>query len=264
MNMKVLTILGLLFLLSLPVAAQTNAAIEKDLVASLKAMQKFSTYGKSYNEAKLTQANNVFETKLVKYTKIATTLDHKFVELAKLMTIATSDDGKFRVYSWDLENGGTMHEYSRVYQFKAADGKVYSKTEAQVGDQGGEGTFVTDVFSMNTKSGAVYIACATGIAGGQNHYQGAGAYKIDGAEIKNRLKIFKNEDGLTDSLSFEYNFFSVVDRKERPIRLIKFDKATNTLKLPLVVVAEEYPFGRVTEKMIDYKFDGEYFVRVIE
>ncbi len=63
-------------------------------------------------------------------------------------------------------------------------------------------------------------------------------------------------------VGFEYNFFSVVDRKERPIKLILYDKTTKTLKIPVVIEDEEFQNGRVTNKFISYKFDGTYFVKV--
>ncbi len=84
------------------------------MVAAIKDVQKYSKYGSGYDEEKLSKANEVFEEKLLKYTKISSTLNYKFSELSDLLVIATSDDGKFRIYSWDKEDGGTMHDYSSV------------------------------------------------------------------------------------------------------------------------------------------------------
>lgn len=248
---------------ALPAFAQTNAQIEKELIASLKEIEKYSTYGTGYNEEKLTETNDAFEKKLLKYTKTASTLVYKFGALGRLMHIATSDDGKFRIYSWDMENGGTMHDYARVYQYKGADGKVYSRGESETEDEeGGGGSFVTDVFTLGTKAGAVYIVCSTSIGSNIDHYQSADLYKIDGTAIDNKVKLIKTRSGLTSTLGFEYNFFSVADREERPIRLISFDKKTNTLKIPVVVEDKEFPIGKVTNRTISYKFDGTYFVKV--
>ena len=66
----------------------------------------------------------------MKYTKNASTLDYKFSGLQESMYIATSEDGNFRIYSWDTEDGGSMHRFSRVYQYRTAGGKVYSKADA--------------------------------------------------------------------------------------------------------------------------------------
>ena len=99
------------------------------MVAAINDVKKYSNYADNYDDEKLSKANEVFEALLLKYTKNPATLSYKFSELDKLMFNAMSDDGKFRIYSWDTESGGTMHEFSRVYQYQGADGKVYSKTD---------------------------------------------------------------------------------------------------------------------------------------
>jgi hypothetical protein len=175
---------------------------------------------------------------------------------------ATSDDGRFRIYSWDLEDGGTMHNFARVYQYQGASGKVYSKTDAPVEEEDGAGGFVTDIFTLDTKGGKVYIVCSTFIGSTQDHGQSADLYKIEGNKLNDKVKLIKTKSGLTSSLSFAYSFFSVVDRPGRPVKLISFDKKTNTLKIPVVIEDEEFRSGRVTNKFISYRFDGTYFVKV--
>lgn len=56
------------------------------------------------------------------------------------------------------------------------------------------------------------------------------------------------------TLGFYYNFLSVVDRKERPIRLVKFDKKTRTLLLPIINKT-----NNATNKYVHYTFNGQYF-----
>ncbi len=252
----------LLFVFALSAFAQSNAKIERDLVAAIKEVQKYSDYGTSYDEEKLSAANKNFEEKLLKYTKNASTLSYKFAALEKLMQVASSGDGRFRIYSWDSETGGTMHDYSRVYQYQSADGKVYSQVDETAEEDGGAGSFVTDIFTIDAKSGKIYIVCATFIGSTQDRYQSASLYRIDGEKLVDKVKLIKTKSGLTDNLSFEYNFFSVVDRKDRPVKLISFDKNTQTLKIPVVINDKEFLNGKVTNKFINYKFDGTYFVKV--
>lgn len=261
--MKILVLIALLLVSALSAFAQTNAVIEKELVALIKDIRQYSNYGGNYDEEKLYKANDDFKKKLLKYTKNASTLSYKFPELSKLMLNATSDDGNFRIYSWDMETGGTMHDYDRVYQYRGADGKVYSRSDPEKNaEEGGAGSFVYDIFTLGTKSGKVYIVCSTFIGSTQDHYGSADLYKIDGKTLKDNVKLIKTQSGLTNSLSFEYNFFSVVDRKERPIKLIRFDKKTKTLKIPVVIEDERFPNGRVTNKFISYRFNGRYLVKV--
>ena len=244
------------------VIAQTPRQIEQTLVKNLKEVQKYSSYGSNYDGEKLSKADDIFEKNLLKYTKIASTLSYKFPVLSKLMMNATSDDGKFRIYSWDLETGGTMHDYARVYQFQGADGKIFSKTEDNAEEDGGAGSFVYSIYTVNTRKGKIYVVCSTFIGSTQDHYQSADLYKIEGNKLVDKVKLIKTKEGLTDTLNFEYNFFSVVDRKERPIKLILFDKKTNVLKIPIVINTKDFPNGKVTNKFISYKFNGTYFVKV--
>lgn len=259
--MKTFIVTLLLSLLTaLPVCAQTNAQIEKDLVAAVKVIDKYSTYGGNHDEGKLNEANDALEAKLLKYGKIPATLTYKFPRLAKQMHIATSGDGRFRIYSWDRGDGGTMHDYARVYQYKGGDSKVYTKHEWTEED-GGDGSFVYDIFSVATKRGAIYIVCSTSIGDRSDHYQSADLFKITGGKLDANIELIKTKTGLTTTLGFEYNPWSISDRNGSH-ELITFDKKTNTLKIPVVIEDKEYPNGKVTDKKISYKFNGTYFVKV--
>lgn len=262
-NLFKISFIGLFLLtFSFSIFAQTPQTIEQELVKNIKEVQKYSDYGSNYDDEKLSKANEVFEQNLLKYTKNVSTLNYKFAALGKLMQIATSEDGKFRIYSWDTETGGTMHDYSRVYQYQGGDGEVYSKTDDNSEEEGGAGSFVYAIYSVDSKDGKIYIVCSNFIGSTQDHYQSADLYKIKGVTLIDKVKQIKTNSGMTDTLNFEYNFFSVVDRKERPIKLILFDKITNTLKIPVVINDKEFPNGRVTNKFISYKFDGTNFIKV--
>jgi hypothetical protein len=251
----------ILLVFSFSLFAQTPQKIEQELIKNLKELEKYSSYGGNYDEEKNSKANEVFETNLLKYTKLASTLAYNFPFLNKLMMNATSEDGNFRIYSWDTETGGTMHDYARVYQFRGADGKIYSKTDGKA-EEGDMGSFVYAIYTVNSKSGKIYIVCSNFIGSSQDHYQSADLYKIEGNALKGKVKLIKTASGLTDTLNFGYNFFSVVDRKERPIKLIVLDKKTNTLKIPVVIENEKFPNGEVTNRFINYRFNGTNFVKV--
>lgn len=257
--MKIITAVIFSLVFSICAFGQSIAQIEKELIAAVKEIQKYGTYGGGYDDEKLSAAQNAFREKLLKYTKNAATLKYKFAALGELIYIATSDDGKFRIYSWDMEDGGTMHDFANLYQYTGADGKVYSKQDdVSEEDYGG---FVTDIFTLDTKKGKVYITCSTAIGSTKINAQSADLYKIDGDRLEPDVKLFKTSSGLTSTLSFGYDFFSVVDRRERPVRLISFDKKTKTLRIPVVIEDKEFPDGRVTNRNITYRFDGTYFVK---
>lgn len=259
--MKIFFTSSLILLFSIAAFAQTNATIEKDLVAAVNALDKYSTYGGNYDEAKLNKANSTLETKLLKYAKMPATLAYKFPKLAETMRVITSEDGKLRIYDWDMMDGGTMHNYARVYQYKGTDGKVYAMAEPETGDAGGN--YAYSIHTVTTKSGPVYIVCGTFRASGADHFQSADLFKITGAKLTTGVKLIKTKSGLTHTLGFEYNPFSIEDtEKEDAYELIKFDKKTNTLTIPVVIEDTEYPNGKITNGKISYRFDGTNFVKV--
>jgi hypothetical protein len=239
---------------------QTNAQIERELVGHIRNIEKWSSYGSESNDELLSKENEVFAEKLLKFTKIASTLSYEFAALDEFMYIATSADGRLRIYSWDLQDGGTMHNFSRVYQFRGADGKIYSQPDDLT--EGDPGSFVYDIFTLDAKGEKTYLVCTTAILSTSDNNQTVRLYKIAGNSLVNGVKLIKTKSGLTDSIGFSYNFFSVAEREERPVRLIRFDRRTKTLTIPVVIEDKEFPNGRVTGKFISYRFNGTYFVKV--
>ena len=255
-------------LLSVFVNAQPTAQIESNLLAKIKKIGKASAYTSAErNDDLLDKLNADFKANLLKYTRLPATLRYNFSKLSKEIDIATSADKRFRVYTWDRQDGGTMHFFEAVYQFMADDGKVYSNGNvysktAKVGEDGDAGGFVTDVFSLDTKNGRVYMVCTSSILSTSEMAQSIDLFKVRGNSLDGKVKLIKTSEHLTNTLGFEYDFFSVVDRPERPIKLISYDAATKSIKLPVVIVEDKFQYGRVTDKFITYRFNGTHFVKV--
>lgn len=257
---KVKFVISIIFVFALSAFGQSDAKIERELVGHIENIQKWSVYGSEPKEDLLSKENEIFADKLLKYTQNASTLDYKFGELKKLMYISTSEDGKLRIYSWDTEDGGTMHNFDRVYQYRGADGKVYSKTDEL--SEGDAGSFVYDIFTLDASGGKVYLVCSDAILSTSDVGQSVNLFKIENASLNDEIKLIKTKTGLQNSLGFEYDFFSVSDRPERPIKLISYDKAAKSIKIPVVLKDEKFQYGKVTNKFIVYQFDGKYFVKV--
>jgi len=58
-----------------------------------------------------------------------------------------------------------------------------------------------------------------------------------------------------NTIDVNFDFFSVVDRPERPLALITYDEKEKAIRIPLVDQKE-----RVTGKRLVYKLKGDYFV----
>lgn len=259
-SIKYKFVLFVIVILTASAFGQTSETLESELVGLYGKINDNSAYTGNSDGELLEKSNDDFKQKILKYTKLAPTLKHEFSELEKEISIVTSEDGKFRVYSWDRLDGGTMHFFETVYQFQGTDGKVYSSSREL--EEGDSGSFVHDVFTVDSKAGKIYLVCTTSIGSTQDSFQNLRLFKIGKAELSSDVKLIKTKSGLTDSIGFGYNFFSVVDRSERPIKLILFDKKTKTFKIPVVIEDKKFPNGRVTDKFISYKFNGTYFVKV--
>src|SRR3569833_1976493 len=87
--------------------AQTSQQIEADLVKSIK---KIGYYAEKHDDEHLGDASDLFAAKLKNYaTKFPETISYPFNQLKQEpLTILSSADGLFRIYSWDNESGGTM------------------------------------------------------------------------------------------------------------------------------------------------------------
>jgi hypothetical protein len=243
-------------------AAQTPTEIEDELLAHFKTLNAASSYGSDSDVDVQDRENKAILDALLKYAKRADVLNFVFPRLSKEMTIRTSKDKNFRAYSWDCECGGTMHDFYNVIQYRAG-GKVnsWAETTSDDTDEGGAGSFIHDIFQMPAGGATIYITVSTFRASTSLNGQSIDIWRINGGGLQPRAKLIKTKEGLTDSISFAYDFFSVVDHPERPVRLVFFDEKTRSFKFPVVIEDDETPQGRVTNKFITYKFNGKYFVK---
>lgn len=242
-------------------AAQSTATVERELVSHIKAIGKFARENSPEASAKLDAENEALKAKLVKYGRLASTLKYDFPELKKYLSIATSKDRKFRIYSWDTETGGTMHFYENVFQYEGVGGKVFSKAAVRAdSDPGG---FYHDIFQVTGKSGPIYIGRLTATLSTRDAYEEVSLFRISGAKLDDDLRLFKTKGGMQNRIGYEYDFFSVIDRKERPIKLARFDERSNTVLIPVVIVDPKNDNkAKVTKRFIKYRFNGTSFVNV--
>src|SRR5690606_18667810 len=134
---KVLPILFLLLAAGIA-GAQTPQAVENEILAILGRISDSGSYLGNYDETKNDVANAELSSLLVRTGKRQDILKYAFAGLKEEMWVATSSDGKFRIYSWDRSIGGTMHFFDCVIQYQAANGGVFaqscsSKDEGDIG-----------------------------------------------------------------------------------------------------------------------------------
>jgi hypothetical protein len=256
-----LRILAIVLFVASSAIAQTPTAVERELIGYADNLTKYGTYAGGYDGDKLDKNNAALKNALIKYGKRADILAYAFPRLNDKMYVTTSKDGKFRVYSWDLESGGTMHDFDSIFQYRGKSGKVYTWTRKS-DVEGDAGSFYTQVFQTDTPTGTVYLGVSTFVGSTSLAGQTISAYQINGEKLDTSAKVIRTRSGVTNSISFGYDFFSVVDHPERPIKLFFYDDSKKSFRFPVVIEDSKTPQGRVTNKFITYHFDGKHFVKV--
>lgn len=239
--------------------------IENDLVRSFNKIDSFwelttdtslSQHYVDYEDS-LVVANKKFKLKLLSYTsKYPTTLNYDFSRI-KYLFIATSQDHKFRIYSWDTWTGGTEHFFAHLIQFQgekveSVESKTFGKNTMDDDDPSG---LYSEVFQLSIDNRKIYYGYFHSSASTRDAFDGLQLFEIGNQGLNDSLKLFKTEKNLSNILGFDFDFFSVVDRKERPIKLIECSDDGKTIRIPVIDDKEQ-----VTNKWITYRFDGKYFV----
>ena len=212
--------------------AQTIETIEDDLLFSINRIDSFAYLSLRTDETafdSLVTENVILKQKIIQYAlanKEMLTFDFPKLKGYQFYK-ATSPDKTFCIFSWNLRTGGSMQFYDNVFVYQQYD-KMYTKTVER--EEGTPGGFYSEVFQL--------------------------IFDFEKNNFDFNLKKIKTKAGYTNTLGFSYNFFSVVKHKERPIKLIYFNKTQQTITIPLVDIN-----GNVTSKTIVYKYDGDYFLK---
>lgn len=231
--------------------SQTNIAQkEKDLV---KLYSKLTSFIQG-NYDSIVVYSDKFETEFTKFIQNnPATFNYSFKRFidSNFCDVRTSTDGNFRIYSWDTWTGGTQHVFQTIYQWKS-EGKVFTKIPKY--EEVDPGTFCSKIFTVNIKGRQHYLAVTNGILSTKDAVQIISDYTIQGNKLIDTIPIFKTKTKELNSIDVEFDFFSVVDRPERPLELIKYDDKRKTIYIP--VVDEK---GQVTKRNLLYQLKGNYF-----
>jgi hypothetical protein len=240
-----------------PVPQQTSPLKEEELKLQ-KMYQKIAAYRTDGNDAPLDSLeteNTKFETAFLNcLTKNPESIRYPFDSLKKEnIHIVISKDSLFKIYSWDTSEGGTMVDFTNLFQYQSGK-NVQSKIVKDTGSEDDYIPFYSEIFTLKNGTKTYYLAVSNGVYSSKDVSQSIEVFSIENNQLKTETKWFKTEEGFKDVLQIDFDFFSVVDRPERPLQLIKYDDQKKQLYLP--VVTEE---GNVTNKFTIYTFTGQYF-----
>lgn len=239
--LSVVKILAFVFLTT-PAFTQNLDAIEKDLVETYASISSF--FRIDYDS--LQYYSQRFDEKISTYLeKYPATFKHPFSQLKERCFITTSEDGLFRIYSWDTWLGGTAHIFKSIAQFQSGEAIFLE----EIGGMG----FFSEIYTVKTRQKTFYLAVSHGIFSTADAGQSLEAFSIEQNELR-PVELFNTKGKMSNSISFEFDFFSVVERPERPLKLIKYDEKKKVISIP--VISEN---GAVTELFTRYRFNGKYF-----
>ncbi|UUV21306.1 hypothetical protein [Paenimyroides aestuarii] len=179
------------------------------------------------------------------------TLYYPFKKLQKenALKMATSTDNNLKVYSWDNNLGGTMRFYNQIYQF-STNGTIIAKEHLASNDPQ---AFFSKIYTVqNSAKEPIYLIISKSVLSSKYSVQHINAYKINSENLE-PAAVFKTKTDTLEHIHVEFDFFSVVDRPERPVELITLEN--NMLKIALVDEQQN-----VTNKNLIYEWNGDVFV----
>lgn len=166
--------------------------------------------------------------------------------------VATSDDGKVRVYSWDTETGDEeQHIYNVVVLYDAGGVKAKVLKDISTGSKEDPGAVYPEIYTVNG-SRKYYLLVYSGILSSKDARKGIRAFTIENNELED-ANIFPAANGMTNKIEYTYDYYSNYDyktMKEKQVVNLKKDK----LSIPVVEA------GKTNGKWNVYKFEGDKFV----
>jgi hypothetical protein len=176
----------------------------------------------------------------------------------KGLNVKTSSDGKFRIYNWNMRNGGTMQFYKSIFQYKS-NGKVYSRLMNESEDDIGCSFY--DLNEVSTGKNHYYITCSVAIGSTALYFYNIKTYLIQNDILSDSTGLIKTKTGFQSSIGYEVDLSATVNRNVADAREnmeLDYDPKTRTITFPLITME-----GKITGKKIRYKFNGHYFEKIL-
>ncbi|WP_114936524.1 hypothetical protein [Mucilaginibacter endophyticus] len=244
--MKILKLIAIFCILSADLFAQTPKAIEADFD---KAFEKISYWNEHSSEDThgdgLFTANLQIEAKVKSYTqKCPAALDQAFKKIGLV-----SDDGLFRILSWDNMTGGTQHAYENIIQYKSA-GKTFTIVDTVKNDDDYIYAY-NKLHTLKVGSEIYYLTTYYGIFHTYDMGAGIRVFAIQNGKLNDKAKLIKTRSGLTHKLYYTYHVGEELQNG------LEYHPEQKIITFPVVIGD-----GKVTDNIITYKFNGQYFEKI--
>lgn len=247
-------------------AQQTDKnKVELDLSLSYHKILYWADYYKKHqgenntpnNHDSLTKASDALKQKLkdysLKYPKIIGFDINSSINSD--LNIQTSDDNKFRIYSWNTMTSGKSNVFDNLAH--CVDGDKAFVTTIRCDRAGNPGYFYSKIYMLKANGKTYYLTVFNGINSAKSDGEGIQIFTIENGKLDDDVKLIKTATGLHNKLYYDYDFDWWDSHDELLDAYIRYDSPSKTILLPVVLAN-----GQVTKQMITYRFDGQYFVKV--
>src|SRR5262245_52646532 len=228
------TIKFFLLLLVPIISFSQKADLKKIELDFLEASNKLLSFYQPYESDSLDKYSEQLRNKVIEtLSKNPAALKYPFKMLidSNAFEITTSEDGLLRIYSWDTWTGGTMHFFNNIFQY-CYNGKVSTEfLELTEEDPSG---FFSDIFTLRSGDKTYYLVINNEMYSSKDVGESIQVFAIEKGKLNQNVKLIKTSSRMTSIISVEFDFFSVVDRPERPVRVIKYDKVKKVIYIPVV------------------------------
>lgn len=244
------------------VATSAFGQHNKDQEKQLNAAFDKTNYWASYQgtDGKINAADSalsyeaVFSKLLLKVTAAdPETIRYNFDALVKNgMKIVTSEDGNFRIYSWDDQSGGTMRRYHKIFQFRDKK-RVLSKSLPGI-----DIALYKQINVVVSQGKTFYVTQNISILSSALTYHQLKVFSIENGKLNDKAVLIKTKSGIMNKLGYEIDLSSTANSgQEVPDYSTQYDKKDKIFTIPLIMAN-----GKVTNKKISYQFKGKYFEKL--
>lgn len=166
------------------------------------------------------------------------------------MHIANSTDGKFRIYSWDDNQGGSMRYFNNAFQVSNPEKQLLMLITTE--EERPYHPFYSHIETMELEGKVYYLAFARNIYSSKEVNYAVEVYHIEDNKIQ-PVKLFKTTDGLDYVVGDTFNYDELGDPDKE---FIQFDAQKLSFSFPQV--RED---GTFSENRVSYQYKDKFFIR---
>ncbi len=114
--------------------------------------------------------------------------------------------------------------------------------------------FFYKIYIVDINNKIYYLTVSNGIYSSKDVSQPILIFTINIKELVDTVKLFRTKTKSLDYIDVKFDFFSGVERLERPLKLITYDDKQKIIYFPVVTIN-----GQVTQRNILYQLKDGYF-----